>query len=141
MQPHEGFVNLWIYLLTNHHQILLINSATLDSKTQTAGFEPAHAEHTRLVGEPRNHLGTSAVSNNYNLPPLSVLSAEKQSNPSVFPWLLRSYPSGHGAGLEIQWALPAQVRTLPIATFPSECGGWLATVFASRFSSVGRASD
>ena len=29
----------------------------------------------------------------------------------------RSYPSGHGAGLEIQWALPAQVRTLPIANF------------------------
>jgi hypothetical protein len=28
--------------------------------TQTAGFEPAHAEHTRLAGEPRNHLGTSA---------------------------------------------------------------------------------
>ena len=27
---------------------------------QTAGFEPAHAEHTRLAGEPRNHLGTSA---------------------------------------------------------------------------------
>jgi hypothetical protein len=27
------------------------------------------------------------------------------------------YPSGHGAGLEIQWALPAQVRTLPIALF------------------------
>ena len=31
------------------------------SKTQTAGFEPAHAEHTRLAGEPRNHLGTSAM--------------------------------------------------------------------------------
>lgn len=31
--------------------------------------------------------------------------------------LMRSYPSGHGAGLEIQWALPAQVRTLPIAHF------------------------
>ncbi len=30
-------------------------------QTQTAGFEPAHAEHTRLAGEPRNHLGTSAV--------------------------------------------------------------------------------
>ena len=30
------------------------------TKTQTAGFEPAHAEHTRLAGEPRNHLGTSA---------------------------------------------------------------------------------
>ena len=39
--------------------------------TQTAGFEPAHAEHTRLAGEPRNHLGTSAAaaarrSNNNN---------------------------------------------------------------------------
>ena len=31
-----------------------------EAKTQTAGFEPAHAEHTRLAGEPRNHLGTSA---------------------------------------------------------------------------------
>ena len=30
--------------------------------SQTAGFEPAHAEHTRLAGEPRNHLGTSASS-------------------------------------------------------------------------------
>ncbi len=29
--------------------------------SQTAGFEPAHAEHTRLAGEPRNHLGTSAL--------------------------------------------------------------------------------
>ena len=28
----------------------------------------------------------------------------------------RSYPSGYGAGPEIQWALPSQVRTLPIAT-------------------------
>ena len=31
------------------------------AKAQTAGFEPAHAEHTRLAGEPRNHLGTSAM--------------------------------------------------------------------------------
>ena len=30
-------------------------------KTQTAGFEPAHAEHTRLADEPRNHLSTSAT--------------------------------------------------------------------------------
>ena len=36
-------------------------------KTQTAGFEPAHAEHTRLAGEPRNHLGTSAAGNDGNL--------------------------------------------------------------------------
>ena len=35
--------------------------------------------------------------------------------------LMRSYPSGHGAGLEIQWALPAQVRTLPIAHFHFRC--------------------
>ena len=33
---------------------------TKRDKSQTAGFEPAHAEHTRLAGEPRNHLGTSA---------------------------------------------------------------------------------
>ena len=30
-------------------------------KSQPAGFEPAHAKHTRLAGEPRNHLGTAAV--------------------------------------------------------------------------------
>eukprot|EP00661_Eupelagonemidae_sp_cell13_P019839 gene19839-biopygen2527 len=36
---------------------------------QTAGFEPAHAEHTRLAGEPRNHLGTSAAAQqNTHLP-------------------------------------------------------------------------
>ena len=35
----------------------------------------------------------------------------------------RSYPSGHGAGLEIQWALPAQVRILPIASFAKRRGG------------------
>ena len=35
--------------------------------------------------------------------------------------LMRSYPSGHGAGLDIQWALPAQVRILPIAHFHSRC--------------------
>ena len=33
---------------------------------------------------------------------------------------VRPYPSGHGAGPEIQWALPAQVRTLPVADiFPT----------------------
>ena len=39
---------------------VLLPSASAQ-RTQTAGFEPAHAEHTRLAGEPRNHLGTSAL--------------------------------------------------------------------------------
>ena len=40
--------------------VLLCAWQVVKRRTQTAGFEPAHAEHTRLAGEPRNHLGTSA---------------------------------------------------------------------------------
>ena len=40
----------------------LYTTEDVQKMSQTAGFEPAHAEHTRLAGEPRNHLGTSAWS-------------------------------------------------------------------------------
>ncbi len=46
----------------------------------------------------------------------------------------RSYPSGHGAGPEIQWALPAQVRTLPIAFYNDR-------VFLQRLGMSARGPD
>ena len=51
---------------------------------------------------------------------LRALRSTNWATAPLFPW--RSYPSGHGAGPEIQWALPAQVRTLPIA-FSARGGG------------------
>ncbi len=48
--------------------------------TQTAGFEPAHAEHTRLAGEPRNHLGTSAA----------AAAARQQRRPRGRSWVVRT---------------------------------------------------
>ena len=63
-------------------------------KVDTEGFEPS----------------TSRMRNGRSSTELSAPDCNHAST-------MRSYPSGHGAGLEIQWALPAQVRTLPIADF------------------------
>ena len=49
-----------LYLSHAERALYHLSYTPTSPKTQTAGFEPAHAEHTRLAGEPRNHLGTSA---------------------------------------------------------------------------------
>ena len=52
--------------------------------TQTAGFEPAHAEHTRLAGEPRNHLGTSAAA-------AAAAAARSNNDHAVIVWWLEPH--------------------------------------------------
>ena len=50
-----------MYLSHAERALYHLSYTPTSPKTQTAGFEPAHAEHTRLAGEPRNHLGTTSA--------------------------------------------------------------------------------
>ena len=61
-------------------RVVFCGGRAADEKAQTAGFEPAHAEHTRLAGEPRNHLGTSAS------PTVQVYKCWNAGNGHRLPW-------------------------------------------------------
>ena len=77
--------------------------------------------HTKSVDTEGFEPSTSRMRNGRSS---TELSAHAFSGALLTGWLhlVRSYPSGHGAGPEIQWAMPAQVRTLPIAHFPKIAG-------------------
>ena len=96
-----------------------LEPATVGSEVQRSSIEPrdrlmklsrlSSGHHAAKVDTEGFEPSTSRMRNGRSSTELSAPDCNHHAT------TMRSYPSGHGAGLEIQWALPAQVRTLPIA--------------------------